>query len=265
MRGKEREKGKVRKLYMRGILLFIFTFVLLCENSDTVLGKEEEFGTLAFAADLDEEKNAFSYVQVAADTYGYVYEAAPITELRSVANQLTQPSREAVEEESDTTKMRVGAAEEENDPGSDYKTFILPALGGMLLLAAVVMLWRRSSRKKTSGNQLPETVMAQTLMFLCGQGGVMDGNNYPLEGDAITIGRDPSCSIRYPADTRGVSRNHCKIFIVGSRPMLKDLGSTAGTYLSGKGRLAPGEAVALRPGDRFYLGEEKNTFIIREQ
>ena len=46
--------------------------------------------------------------------------------------------------------------------------------------------------------------------------------------------------------------------------MLEDLGSTAGTYLAGKGRLIQGEAVTLRPGDSFYLGEEKNTFVIRE-
>ena len=43
---------------------------------------------------------------------------------------------------------------------------------------------------------------------------------------------------------------------------LKDLGSTYGTFLEGGRRLAANESVQLRIGEKFYLGSERETFVI---
>lgn len=43
---------------------------------------------------------------------------------------------------------------------------------------------------------------------------------------------------------------------------LKDLGSSYGTLLEGGRRLAANESVQLHIGERFYLGSEKEAFII---
>lgn len=167
-------------------------------------------------------------------------------------------------QKSDGTRRRSGGNTETVDEPDKSEIIGAAVVGIVIVLVAAVFLRRRSSRKKVRGSQMPETVMVQSKMFLCGRGGMMDGNNYPIVGDSIIIGRDSSCSIRYPADTRGISRKHCRIFLKDGVLMLEDLGSTAGTYLAGKGRLIQEEAVTLRPGDSFYLGEEKNTFVIRE-
>ena len=51
----------------------------------------------------------------------------------------------------------------------------------------------------------------------------------------------------------------------GSTVWLKDLGSTYGTYIAGGRRLAANEAVQLHMGDQFWLGSEKELFVIAPQ
>lgn len=92
----------------------------------------------------------------------------------------------------------------------------------------------------------------------------MDGRTYPMDAREITFGRDASVSIRYPSDTKGVSRIHCKLYWQGNTLMLVDLGSSYGTFVEGKGKLTPQTPVALKEGDKFCLGEKKNMFIIKK-
>lgn len=100
---------------------------------------------------------------------------------------------------------------------------------------------------------------------LMGIGGVMSGRAYPVGNQEMVIGRDASCGIRFPADTKGISRNHCKVFRNGGSGqfMLMDCNSTYGTYLKGYGKLQPQKPVALKNGDTFYLGSDKNGFTIK--
>lgn len=102
-----------------------------------------------------------------------------------------------------------------------------------------------------------------SALYLCCEGGVMDGQRYPVGTTTILIGRDPSCSIRYPADTKGVSRRHCEIFWKNGVLNIMDLGSTSGTFIRGKGQIAANAPVAVNAGDTFYLGEKRNAFVIR--
>lgn len=104
---------------------------------------------------------------------------------------------------------------------------------------------------------------AQSLpLFLYCDGGSLSGRSYPVTEKVMTIGRDPGCDIRYPADTKGVSRRHCQVCRKGGSLILTDTGSTSGTFLRGKGRLAVNVPTAIREGDIFYLGEKRNAFRI---
>lgn len=78
----------------------------------------------------------------------------------------------------------------------------------------------------------------------------------------LRIGRDPERNdLVYPAGTQGISGVHCVLLAENGVIYLKDLGSTYGTFLSGR-RLAANETVDLRVGDRFCLGSEQETLQI---
>lgn len=102
-----------------------------------------------------------------------------------------------------------------------------------------------------------------SVLYLCCEGGVLDGRRYPVGAATLLIGRDPSCNICYPADTRGVSRRHCQIFWRNGVLHIMDLGSTSGTFIRGKGQIMANAPVAVNAGDTFYLGEKRNAFVIR--
>jgi pSer/pThr/pTyr-binding forkhead associated (FHA) protein len=68
-------------------------------------------------------------------------------------------------------------------------------------------------------------------------------------GREITLGRSPECSMQLPA--AGASRRHASIAWRGERVVLRDLGSTNGTFLNGE-RVA--EEVPLESGDRITIG-----------
>lgn len=80
----------------------------------------------------------------------------------------------------------------------------------------------------------------------------VDGRRVPLTGAVSTIGRDESCTV--VVDDPGASRRHAEIRITHDGPhlqvILRDLGSTNGTYLNGE-QVGSEE---LRRGDRITLG-----------
>lgn len=104
---------------------------------------------------------------------------------------------------------------------------------------------------------------AQTL-WLAAKGGCMNGRVYPMEKKEVSIGRDVASTIRYPADTAGISRVHAKLYWQEGRLMLMDCNSTSGTFLQRQGKLTPMVPVEVRSGDVFYVGEKINSFEIRD-
>lgn len=87
--------------------------------------------------------------------------------------------------------------------------------------------------------------------------GPMTGQRYPVpDTGKLLLGRSLEANIRYPSDTRGVSRNHCQVFWNNGTLQVMDLGSTSGTYLRGKGQLAPRTPVPLTEGSVIYLGSK---------
>ena len=75
------------------------------------------------------------------------------------------------------------------------------------------------------------------------------GTAFALQGD-ITIGRDPSSTIRIDGDTF-ISTHHARVYDVDGQPMVEDLDSTNGSFHNGN-RLVG--ARLLRPGDRIQVG-----------
>jgi predicted component of type VI protein secretion system len=81
--------------------------------------------------------------------------------------------------------------------------------------------------------------------------GPTPGAAFMLEGDQITIGRDPTNSITI--NDAEISRRHARLSYQGGKYILEDLGSTNGTFVNGQ-RLA-GPRV-LKSGEVVSFGEQ---------
>ena len=74
------------------------------------------------------------------------------------------------------------------------------------------------------------------------------GRTFDLDGATSVIGRDPACDValRDP----GVSRHHARLELLSGRQILKDLGSSNGTFVNGV-RVAE---ASIQPGDQIRVG-----------
>ncbi|HEX7734649.1 MAG TPA: FAD-dependent oxidoreductase [Ktedonobacteraceae bacterium] len=79
-------------------------------------------------------------------------------------------------------------------------------------------------------------------------------------GQVMTIGRQAGSS--WLIDHRSVSRIHAEISSAGDAYMLRDAGSSHGTFVNGA-RLAPGSLYSLRSGDLVRLGDIQLRFELR--
>ncbi len=92
--------------------------------------------------------------------------------------------------------------------------------------------------------------------------GVFAGKRFAI-GEQVRIGREPAKNdFVYPADTQGISGIHCVLTFHDGQLYLTDLGSTYGTFLGAGTRLAANQPTPLRIGDKFFLGSEKESFVI---
>ena len=142
--------------------------------------------------------------------------------------------------------------------------------GLVVLIAVVVVVIVVVSKKKTpatpvvaggAGGSVPP-VGTDTRPRLQCRAGAFAGKRFSLE-NSVRIGRDPNKNdLVFPEKTHGVSSVHCVLMVNGTSVVLKDLGSTYGTYVAGGRRLAAGEAVTLNIGDQFWLGSENELFVI---
>ena len=85
-----------------------------------------------------------------------------------------------------------------------------------------------------------------------------NGVRIPIQGRQILIGTSQGdCQVVFRSGTPGVSRRHCSISWDAATGdfILTDLGSSFGTFLENRQKLAQGVPTRLRPGDRFYLGQ----------
>ena len=74
----------------------------------------------------------------------------------------------------------------------------------------------------------------------------LEGQKFPLLAHTV-LGRDPSCDITIPGTH--LSRRHAEIAINGHNLLVRDLGSSNGTFVNGK-KVSSGE---LYPGDQIQF------------
>lgn len=73
-----------------------------------------------------------------------------------------------------------------------------------------------------------------------------------LGNGVTTVGRQPDCQLRIASSQ--VSRRHCQLFEKKGLLLVKDLGSSNGTFVNGK-KVA--EQRVLEPGDELMIGQVK--------
>ncbi len=93
--------------------------------------------------------------------------------------------------------------------------------------------------------------MAQFQLVM--HSGPTPGKTFPLEGDAITIGREAGNTI--VINDAEVSRKHAQLMFQGGKYIVTDIGSTNGTFVNGQ--RVTGQHV-LQPGEIISLGEQIN-------
>jgi hypothetical protein len=78
----------------------------------------------------------------------------------------------------------------------------------------------------------------------------MTGQTYELKVDKTTVGRveDNTFQVAHPS----VSSHHCEVLLRGSEVVVKDLGSTNGTFINGQQITNEG---LLKPGQILRLGQ----------
>jgi diguanylate cyclase (GGDEF)-like protein len=83
------------------------------------------------------------------------------------------------------------------------------------------------------------------------------GRRVQVGTEPLTIGRSPNCEVHI--DQESVSRHHCRIRFEGSEFLVRDLGSTNGTYVND---CPVEEQGRLRHGDQLKVGRTILKFIV---
>lgn len=164
---------------------------------------------------------------------------------------------------------------ESKSTGVSNIILLLAIGGGLFIIVIVIIIVIVSSGKKQKvapravqqvqaapiANPAPIPALNPTLVGITGH---QAGKSFNID-TTLTIGRNPSNRIVYPADYKGISGNHCMVQFDPSAKMfvITDNGSSFGTFLANGQRIASGAKVALNRGDRFYLANTQDLFEVR--
>lgn len=162
------------------------------------------------------------------------------------------------------------------DESSNAAMWIVIGVIALVAIVVVVLLLRKKKHgapasepvavpvpnaAPASGPVASGPVTGNELRFQC-TSGAFAGKRFFIDG-TVRIGRDPARNdLVYPTGTQGISGVHCILIMKEGTLYLQDLGSTYGTFINGGQRLAANQSVALKVGDRFSLGSERESFVI---
>ena len=86
-------------------------------------------------------------------------------------------------------------------------------------------------------------------------------NKIYMDVGTVMVGRSQGCGILYPDGTPGVSGRHCSIEwdATGGQFVVRDLGSSYGTYTDAGIRMEANVPYRLYPGSEICIGDKGNT------
>jgi len=102
--------------------------------------------------------------------------------------------------------------------------------------------------------------------FLVGISGEFAGKRFLIPQSGIMLGRDNvACQIIFSNSAKGVSRHHCMVQFNTQTNMfvINDMGSSYGTFSDNGIKITSGQPLALKSGEKFYLGSRTCMFEVR--
>lgn len=100
--------------------------------------------------------------------------------------------------------------------------------------------------------------------YLIGISGQYTGMELELSEELILGRESASCNFIFDAETAGISRRHCKIFVQDESVWVQDLGSSFGTFDKWGKRLTANTKIRLESGDMFLLGANERFQVVNK-
>lgn len=240
----------------------------------TSKGAAVGLNTYGFGEDYRTEYSCavyIDYAMAALDELNIHYDIyTPEQAKETVESGDTEGETESSQQEEDSGSGEDGS-EEDSEKRIDPMYILIAAVAVLGIAVVVLLVVKRRPRQEPSvspsvppvsdaGTPAPPPVneIPMPIGFMLK---APDGSIVPIPEGGLTIGRDPSCQIRLPEGSRGVSRRHCRLDCRGGVLTLTDIGSTYGTFVRGK-KLPVNTPVAVRQGSSFYLGAPENSFTV---
>ena len=200
------------------------------------------------------------------------------TPQEETAQEETPTEGEAPEEAAPEETAEEQAPAEEPAPSTGLPVWAYAAIAAAVIVIAALLIAQNGKKKKAaeaaaaaaaaakaaeaakkaSPAPAPEKPLRPMVRSLADQ---HRNRKVQLGAEPVIAGRSPKCSIIYRDDTPGVSGTHCSVAWDAAKHtfIVKDLGSSYGTYLESGMRLEPNREYLLKPGESVYLGDKTNT------
>ena len=157
----------------------------------------------------------------------------------------------------------------------NQKLFTLPILKVDVVLKEPILLvigWTaliltirpclRQALRVGNWKHAPEKKEAIVTGRLLGLEGTCAGRVVSIPaGRPLRVGREQGAGM-LTLTSSSVSRTHCELFIQNGRMIVRDLGSSNGTWLNGK-KLESNRDASVKPGDRLEIGSKKERFEVQ--
>lgn len=136
----------------------------------------------------------------------------------------------------------------------------------LIILAWLLLFYimKKSIRQMVSVDEMYHNAANSAEAVIQGVSGLLNGKTYMLTaGTPLIFGRrTEKCNVLFKNETKGISSLHCEIKWYNGKVLIKDLGSTYGTWLNEGTRMEPNKYYELPDQGVFYLGSKENMFFM---
>lgn len=214
----------------------------------------------------------------------YIDDAINLLKRNDIEYEYVSAGTTAVEkttdDKSETATENTGTTTTDTNNGSaiDFTLYLVIGIGAVVIIGAIavaLILVKKNKRAVTPATPAVESNPAPTpaapvvnnvkTAYVRSLSMQHNGSRVKLGENQILIGRNKAdCAIAFKEGTPGVSGRHCSLSYDSASGdfILTDLRSSYGTFLQNGKKLTPGISHRLRAGDRFYLGDSENLFVL---